>query len=181
MNKLIISFLLVLFLLACNHKNRESERTNAQTDSTAIAKDKKQIGSILDSFNSAAAKADFEKYFSYFTDDAISIGTDATENWNMEDYKAYAKPHFDKKKTWNFKAFERHIYFDQSGSIAWFDELLDTQMKICRGSGVLIRKGNEWKICQYVLSMTVPNCKADSVIKIKTSAEEDIVKSLKVK
>jgi hypothetical protein len=36
---------------------------------------------------------------------------------------------------------------------AWFDELLNTQMKICRGSGVLVKKiGQEWKIKQYVLS-----------------------------
>jgi hypothetical protein len=28
----------------------------------------------------------------------------------------------------------------------WFDELLNTQMKICRGSGVLVKVGNDWKI-----------------------------------
>jgi hypothetical protein len=37
-------------------------------------------------------------------------------------------------KAWNFTVLERHIYFDQSKK-AWFDELLNTQMKICRGSG----------------------------------------------
>jgi hypothetical protein len=40
--------------------------------------------------------------------------------------------------------------------MAWFDEL-STQMKICRGSGVLVKIGNDWKIKHYVLSMTVPN------------------------
>jgi hypothetical protein len=34
---------------------------------------------------------------------------------------------------------------------------LSTQMKICRGSGVLVKIGNDWKIKHYVLSMTVPN------------------------
>jgi hypothetical protein len=53
-----------------------------------------------------------------------------------------------------FTALERHIYFfDKTGKTAWFDELLNTQMKICRGSGVLVKKiGQEWKIKQYVLS-----------------------------
>jgi hypothetical protein len=29
---------------------------------------------------------------------------------------------------------------------AWFDELLDTQMKICRGSGILVKENKQWKI-----------------------------------
>ena len=57
----------------------------------------------------------------------------------------WAKPYFDKKTTWNFTALERHIYFDKTGRTAWFDELLNTQMKICRGSGVLVKIGKEWK------------------------------------
>jgi hypothetical protein len=32
--------------------------------------------------------------------------------------------------------------------------LLNTQMKICRGSGVLVKIDGEWKIKHYVLSMT---------------------------
>jgi hypothetical protein len=34
---------------------------------------------------------------------------------------------------------------------AWFDELLNTQMKICRGSGVS-KVGNDWKIKHYVIN-----------------------------
>jgi hypothetical protein len=71
-------------------------------------------------------------------------------------FQAFAKPFFDRGKAWSFKAIERHIYVDKSGKMAWFDEL-STQMKICRGSGVLVKIGNDWKIKHYVLSMTVPN------------------------
>ena len=50
--------------------------------------------------------------------------------------------------------------------MAWFDELLDTHMKICRGSGVLVDQGNgQWKIKHYVLSMTVPNENVDEIVK----------------
>lgn len=52
---------------------------------------------------------------------------------------------FDKGKAWNFTALERHIFFDKSGKTAWFDELLNTQMKICRGSGVLVKVGKNGK------------------------------------
>jgi hypothetical protein len=63
------------------------------------------------------------------------------------------------KEGLNFTVLERHIYFDQSKKIAWFDELLNTQMKICRGSGVLVKIDGKWKIKHYVLSMTIPNKK----------------------
>jgi hypothetical protein len=39
-------------------------------------------------------------------------------------------------------------------------------MKICRGSGVLVKIDGKWKIKHYVLSMTIPN-KMNAVIKIK--------------
>ncbi|MBY0244130.1 MAG: nuclear transport factor 2 family protein [Sphingobacteriaceae bacterium] len=141
----------------------------------------KKINLMLDAFNTSAANAEYEKYFDFFDEDAIFIGTDATENWNKQKFKVWAKPYFDRKKTWNFKAIERNIYFDKSGNFAWFDELLNTQMKICRGSGVLIKKGNEWKLKQYVLSMTIPNSKVDSVVRIKSPIEIEIIKNLSSK
>lgn len=90
---------------------------------------------------------------------------------------AWAKPIFDKGRAWSFTAFDRNIYFDQSGKLAWFDELLNTQMKICRGSGVLVKEGNAWKVKQYILSTTVPNDKLDSVIKMKSQMEDSIIHS----
>jgi hypothetical protein len=56
------------------------------------------------------------------------------------------------------------------GKTAWFDELLNTQMKICRGSGVLVKIGQEWKIKQYVLSMTIPNDNSNKVIELKSAS-----------
>jgi hypothetical protein len=61
--------------------------------------------------------------------------------------------------------------------MAWFDELLSTQMKICRGSGVLVKIGNDWKIKHYVLSMTVPNENVTEVVKIKTPIEDALMQN----
>ncbi len=97
-------------------------------------KEKAVIGKLLDHFNVAAAEANYDKYFNFYAEGAIFIGTDATENWDKKAFMVWAKPFFDKKRTWNFKSIERHIFLDKSGKVAWFDELLDTQMKICRGS-----------------------------------------------
>ena len=63
----------------------------------------------------------------------------------------------------------------------WFDELLNTQMKICRGSGVLLKVGNEWKIQHYVLSMTVPNEEVNAAIKIKAPIEDVLIAKLQKK
>ncbi len=144
-------------------------------------KEKANINSVLDAWHKAAAEANYNAYFSLMTEDAIFIGTDATENWNKKDFQAYAKPHFDKGKAWSFTALERHIYFDKTGKTAWFDELLNTQMKICRGSGVLVKIGKEWKIKHYVLSMTIPNDNSSEVIKVKASIEDAMIKTLKSK
>ena len=137
--------------------------------------EQRQINITLDAWHKAAAEAKQDSYFNFMTDDAIFIGTDATENWYKTAFQAFAQPYFDKGKAWNFKAFERHIYFDTTGKTAWFDELLNTQMKICRGSGVLVKTGKEWKIKHYVLSMTIPNANSDEVVKIKAPIEDVIL------
>lgn len=142
--------------------------------------DKKKINTVLDSWHKAAANAEFDNYFSYMTSNGVFIGTDATENWQLDAFKTFSKPYFDKGKAWNFTSLLRNIYFDKSQNTAWFDELLDTQMKICRGSGVLIKEGKNWKIAHYVLSMTIPNDHTDEVVKIKEKIENGVIEKLKL-
>ena len=143
--------------------------------------DKDKISQTLDAWHKAAADAKFDAYFNLMADDAIFIGTDATENWTKPDFKVWAKPYFDKGTTWNFTTLERNIFFDKAGKIAWFDELLNTQMKICRGSGVLVKVGKEWKIQHYVLSMTIPNDEVDAVVKVKSPIENILIEKLQKK
>ena len=134
---------------------------------------------IIDNWHKAAAEANYEAYFDAMAEEAIFIGTDATENWNKKQFQDFAKPYFDKGKAWNFKAIERNIYFSKDGKMAWFDELLNTQMKICRGSGVLVQENQQWKIKHYVLSMTIPNEKTDEVVKIKAPIEDAFMNNFK--
>ena len=146
---------------------------------TFAQNDEEKINQLLDSWHRAAATVNFDAYFNAMTDDAIFIGTDATENWNKKAFQTFAKPFFDKGKAWNFSSLERHIYFSKDGKTAWFDELLSTQMKICRGSGVLVKEKKVWKIQHYVLSMTVPNDNSDAVVKIKAPIEDALIEKLK--
>ena len=170
--KKIISIFLLSFLIF-------SIPVSAQKKGFYEGVQKKNVGLVLDNLNEYAAKADFKNYFALFADESTYIGTDATEVWDKKQFMDYAKPHFDKGQGWNFKSLKRNIYFSKDGNYAWFDEVLDTQMKICRGSGVLQKIGGKWKIKQYVLSATIPNEVIDVVTKIKTPIEDALIQKLK--
>ena len=142
---------------------------------------KKNVSKVLDDLNLYASKADFKNYFNLYAEESTFIGTDANEVWNKKELMAYSKPHFEKGKAWTFTSLKRNITFSNDGKYAWFDELLDTQMKLCRGSGVLEKIGNQWKIRQYVLSMTIPNDVNKEIIKIKTPIEDAIISDIKQK
>ena len=164
---------LLLLVTACADPGKQAASGNAV--------EAKQIAAILDSFNVAAAKADFNTYFGFYTEDAIFTGTDATERWNKKQFMEWARPIFARGRAWDFKALQRNIYFDETGKLAWFDELLNTQMKICRGSGVLVKEGGAWRVKQYILSTMVPNDLLDTVIKLKTPQEDSIIRALEKK
>ncbi|MDK2124983.1 nuclear transport factor 2 family protein [Parachitinimonas caeni] len=132
----------------------------------ASADEVDKIGAVLDRFHTAAAKAKFEEYFNQFTPDGVFIGTDASERWTVEEFKAYAKPHFDKGRGWTYQSSQRHINISPDASHAWFDERLDNaSLGVCRGTGVLRKIGADWKIAQYHLTIPVPNELADEVVK----------------
>ncbi|KAA2220603.1 nuclear transport factor 2 family protein [Chryseobacterium sediminis] len=171
MKKLTTAYTLILFILGFSLLNAQSK--------TRFEKEKSEISTMLDTFNATAAKADYNAYFNLFADESTFIGTDATEIWNKNEFMVWAKPYFDKKKTWNFKALKRNIYFSKDGKLAWFDELLDTQMKICRGSGVVEKINGSWKVKQYVLSVTVPNEVVDKVVVEKAPIEDALIQKLK--
>lgn len=121
---------------------------------------------LLDRFHGAAPKAQFNEYFSSFTPDGVFIGTDASERWTVEQFKAYAKPHFDKGRGWTYTMVERHINVSADGKHASFDELLDNaSLGRCRGTGVLRRVDGQWRIEQYHLTIPVPNELATEVVK----------------
>lgn len=177
LNRLPILGLMTL-LLGCGTVSR-NQNYSMQKDPDLLAASRLEIAAMLDSFNVAAANADYNRYFAFFSEDAVFMGTDATEHWDKQSYMAWAKPFFDRRRTWNFKSVERHIYFAKSGDIAWFDELLDTQMKICRGSGVVVKQNGQWRIEQYVLSMTIPNSQTKRIVELKSEEETGILEKIR--
>ncbi len=131
----------------------------ASTPAAGSAADPKAaVAAVLDDWHKAAAAADEARYFGHFTADGVFMGTDATERWTRDEFRAWARPHFSKGKAWSFKAVSRHITLSKDGAVAWFDEALDTpNLGPSRGSGVLVKEGNTWKIAHYNLSVPIPN------------------------
>ncbi len=137
------------------------------------------VNTTIEKWHKAAAEADFEKYTALMTADVIFIGTDATELWEGSAFLDFAKPYFDRGRAWSFSTLTRNVYNEDSKSMAWFDELLDTQMGICRGSGVLVLEDNAWKIKHYVLSIAIPNDNVKEVTVLKKDFDTSFINSLK--
>jgi len=129
------------------------------------------IHATLDAFHHAAAVADEAAYFGAMTEDFVFVGTDASERWTRAAFETFARPHFEKESAWVYTSVERHV--SVRGDVAWFDERLrSASYGETRGSGVLIRQGESWKIAQYVLSFPIPNAIAADVVKSIQAATE---------
>jgi len=125
-----------------------------------------RIAAVLDDWHKAAAEANEDRYFSHLAREAVFFGTDATERWNRDEFRKFAHPHFAKGKAWSFRATKRNVFVSKEGSMAWFDEELDTpNLGPARGTGVLVLEEGQWKITQYNLSVPIPNEIFDGVKK----------------
>lgn len=125
------------------------------------------INAVVDGLHDAASRADGAAYFDLFTPVARFIGTDATERWSLEQFRAYAMPYFSQGKGWTYHPRDRVVSIlpIECRCVASFDERLDNAAYgETRGSGVLIRTAEGWKIDQYVLSFAVPNGVAKDVV-----------------
>ncbi len=130
----------------------------------------------LDALHAAASAADGDRYFALFTADAVFLGTDATERWTIDEFRAYAEPHFSAGRGWTYTPRDRHVFIDATGTTAWFDERLDNEnYGEVRGTGVLRRTGptdsdgpggsdTPWRIAQYNLAFPVPNDLAGDLV-----------------
>ncbi len=136
--------------------------TDTRRWENCITTEEENIEQLLAAWHNAAAVADENTFFGTMTKDAIYIGTDASERWLRDELKAWSEKAFQKESAWAFKTIERQIHISEKNNMGWWNETLDTAMGLCRGSGVLEKTAQGWKIKQYHLSVTVPNDKLDA-------------------
>lgn len=171
MIKKICIFIFIVVFFACENKQ-------SSTKDLKNASEKEAVNKVLDAWHKNASETKYDPYFDAMTSTSVFIGTDAKENWNNADFKTFSKPFFDRGKAWDFKPVKRNVYVSANGNFAWFDELLDTWMGLCRGSGVLSKTDNIWKIEHYVLSVTIPNTHITEVIAIKKEMDSIFLSKL---
>ena len=129
------------------------------------------LDALLNSLHLDAHKGNFESYFDRYSTDAVFLGTDKTERWTIEEFKAYAKPAFSDGHGWTYEVIERN--WEGDGNTRWFDEiLLNEKLGHCRGTGVVELINGEWKISHYALTMLVPNSIAAEVGSLTLEADK---------
>ena len=129
------------------------------------------LDALLNGLHLDAHKGNFESYFDRYSVDAVFLGTDKTERWTIEEFKAYAKPAFSDGHGWTYAVIERN--WEGDGNTRWFDEiLLNEKLGHCRGTGVVELINGEWKISHYALTMLVPNSIAAKVGALTLEADK---------
>ncbi len=126
-----------------------------------------ELNAFVDNWHLAASNANYDSYFGEMEDSFIFLGTAPGERWTKEEFSAFSKPYFDKGTAWDFKASNRKWNFSTNGKMAWFDEDLDTWMRGCRGSGILVKKKNGWKLVYYNLTVLIENEKIQPFIELR--------------
>lgn len=157
-----VALLLLSLALACGCGGADASRSHTRAVGSST-EEEADVRRTLDAWHEAAARSDEEAYFALMTDDAIFLGTDATERWTRDQFRAYAHAPFSEGRGWRMRAIRRDVVM--AGAVAWFDEDLETvNLGPARGSGVLVLdRSFEWRIAHYNLTITVPNDRFDGV------------------
>ncbi len=146
--------LLCLLLCSCASSGPPREEVDVEREA-------QRVEETLDALHREASQANEAAYFALFASDGVFLGTDGTERWSVEEFRAYAHPHFAEGKGWTYTVKSRHVSVSADGSFAWFDEALDNEgLGDCRGSGALRNEAGAWKIVQYNLTIPLPNALA---------------------
>lgn len=144
--KITIIFFVLTFLALNLKADDENEKINA----------------LLDGLHQDAHEGNYQNYFSRYSSDAVFLGTDKSERWTIEEFKAYAEPAFSDGHGWTYKVIDRNL--EGEDDIRWFDEILfNKKLGHCRGTGVIQFIDGEWKIAHYALTMLIPNSVAEEI------------------
>ena len=140
--------------------------TDTRRNNNCKTKSENEVNTLMDNWHRAAAVGDEDMFFGSMTPDGVYIGTDASERWLRDEMKEWSKKYFERDSAWSFTPLSRTVAFSEDEKIGWFDELLDTWMGPCRGSGIIVRTEDGWKIKHYHLAIAVPNDKVDGYLEL---------------
>lgn len=147
MKKLILGLIAFSLLISCSNTKIKIDKE------TEI----KRLNEFMNAWHHAAAVADEDIFFGSLDSNAVYLGTDPGERWTKKEFMTWGMKYFQRDTAWAFTPYNRNWAFSDDMNYAWFDELLKTHMGVCRGSGILKKNKNGWKIEHYNLALTLPN------------------------
>jgi len=116
------------------------------------------INQKMDDFHDAADKGDRMRYLNHFAEDGVFMGTDDWERWPYEEFSKYVNKHFKDGKGWSYRPVKRFINTNMQKDMAWVDEIVESEKwGRFRGTVVLEKSEQGWKIKHYSLTKLVPN------------------------
>ncbi|MFC7048389.1 nuclear transport factor 2 family protein [Emcibacter nanhaiensis] len=137
------------------------------------AAEERAVAALLDGFHDAADKGDKERYLGSMTRDSVFMGTDSRERWPYPEFEKYVGERFRDGKGWSYRSVEKHIDFSPDGRTGWFDEITRSEKwGDFRGTGVVVKEDDAWKIAHYSLTFLVPNQVWEQVSEIVQSATD---------
>ena len=156
MKKFYGLIVILVLLVSCNSSE---DKLDWQTELN-------MVNALMDNWHLSAALADEEIFFGSLDSNAVYLGTDPSERWLKHEFMDWGMKYFQRDTAWVFKPYNRIWEFSDDRKYAWFDELLETHMGTCRGSGVLKRYDDGWRIVHYNLALTLPNEKMNDYRKL---------------
>ena len=124
----------------CNKRMEEGGRRGPLAAPRSTHRDyPAEIDELLDGFHAAAARSDLEAYLACFVDQGRFLGTDATENWSVEELREYAAPAFEMGNGWRYTPSERRVAVGPGGAVVAVDEvLMSEKWGWARGTGTIL-------------------------------------------
>jgi hypothetical protein len=133
------------------------------------------ISQLIDGLHYAASQADLDGYLGSFTPTGVFMGTDDWERWTRPiTLDEYVKERFKEGIGWTYTSVERQINFAEDGQTAWLDEIIVSEKwGRFRGTGVVTKQNNTWKIAHYSMSVLIANEAFVEISKINNKVLEE--------
>jgi len=124
---------------------------------TTLAVAQTSPDATLDALHKAGADANPAVFEALLAPDVVFLGVDGAPRLEGQSARDFFSKHLMQGSAWVYRSSERETRLSPDGSVAWFDETLQhDQLGRGRGTGVLIRSREGWKLAQYNLIVPLP-------------------------
>ena len=105
----------------------------------------------------AKGEGDGSRYYRMFAPEAVALGTARSERFSLAGLQAILAPYYAQGRRPISIPIEQRVYLSPDQNLAWFEELIERQqLGLMRGTGVMRRAGDTWKLVHYNLMFVVP-------------------------